>query len=221
MTDIIKQRDNAWFELRAGKFTASQIYNLMGERSLKSNKDGSQLNHWSDGAQTYIFKKVSESFQVYEEEVYSKALAWGNDNEEYAKKHYSEAFSCELEDRAFIVSEFSKHAGCSPDSYIKGDHKGVEFKCPYVPSNHVKYMLIKSSEDLKVISKQYYWQIQMSMLISGFKKWDFVSYDPRFDGKFMMYAVEIQRDESDCELLKERILKAITVRDKILESINN
>ena len=219
--ELIKQRSLEWHELRLGKFTASTIYKIMGTRAILSGKDGTELEHWSEGAQTFILEKVSESFGVFQEEAYSKAMDWGIENESYAKRHYEKAYGVELQDREFIMAQFCKHAGMSPDSYIIGQNKGVEFKCPYNPANHIRYMLIKNSAELLKASKQYYYQVQMCMLVSGFKKWDFVTYDPRYENEsgMMMYAVEIQRNDEECEIMKDRILKCVDIVNKIVESL--
>lgn len=220
--ETYEQRSPEWFELRAGKFTASTIYKLMGDRAILKGKDGSELSHWGDGAQTFILEKVAETFGAFADEAFSKALQWGTELESYAKIHYQEAFGLQLEDRTFIISDFSMDCGFSPDSYIIGQNKGVEFKCPYTPANHIKHMLIRTDEDLKDVTQargQYYWQIQMAMLISKFNRWDFVSYDPRFEDERRMFAYEVQKNNQDCELLEERILKAIEVKNKVLKLI--
>jgi hypothetical protein len=220
--ETFDQRSPEWYELRAGKFTASTIYKLMGDRAILKGCDGTKLSHWSDGAQTFILEKVAETFGAFSDEAFSKATQWGIELEQYAKLHYQEAFNIQLEDRTFIMSDFSMECGFSPDSFIIGQNKGVEFKCPYNPANHIKHMLIRTDDDLKDVTQakgQYYWQVQMSMLISGFNRWDFVSYDPRFEDERRMFAYEVQKNIDDCKLLKDRILKAIETKHNILKLI--
>lgn len=193
---------------RLGLFTASSIYKLMGVKGL------------GETGLTYIKTKVAESLGVYEEEVTSKAINWGNENEYEAKEYYSIAFKKEILTPDFIKASWSNDAGCTPDGLISGEKKGIEIKCPFVPSNHIDNLLIKSQKDLKDLRKEYYWQIVMCMAVLDYDKWDFVSYDPRFTGYNRMVSVEILRDATDEALLKSRIEEASIIKHNILKELN-
>ena len=51
------------------------------------------------------------------------------------------------------------------------DAKGLEIKCPE-PHTHIKYLREG------ILPKDYIQQVQGSMLVTGLKQWDFLSYHP-------------------------------------------
>lgn len=191
-----------------GLFTASSIHKIMGAKGL------------GDTGLTYIKTKVAEALGVRENEAYSKAIEWGNENEPEAKEYYSIAFKKEISTPSFIVASWSKDFGCTPDGLIDGEKKGIEIKCPFVPANHIDNLLIKSQKDLKAIRKEYYWQIVACMAVLDYDKWDFVSYDPRFTGYNRMVSIEIIRDAEDEALLKSRIEEASEIKQSMLKQLN-
>ena len=78
-----------------------------------------------------------------------------------------------------------KRWGCSPDGLIGADG-GVEVKA----RNNAKHLalLLGGKPDTAVI-----WQIQMSLLITGRKYWDFISYNPNF--KKSLFTLRVSPDE--------------------------
>jgi hypothetical protein len=193
---------------RMGLFTASSIHKIMGVKGL------------GETGLTYIKTKVAEALGVREDEVFGKAINWGNENEDEAKEYYSIASKTEIITPDFTVASWNKDFGCTPDGLIKGQKKGIEIKCPYVPANHIDNLLIRSQNDLKTIRKEYYWQIVACMAVMDYDKWDFVSYDPRFTGSNRMISVEIIRDINDEDLLKSRIIEASAIKQDILNRLN-
>lgn len=202
------QRNYEWKENRRGNFTASAIHKLMGVKGLGQT------------GETYIYEKVTEALGVDLNEVTTYAMQYGTEMEMYAKQYYEAAFRCEITEHGFIVADWCKEAGCSPDGIITEKQKGIEVKCPYNPVNHTQNLLIKSREDLKKLRTEYYWQIQMSMAVTGLKKWDFVSFHPEFTGMNRMIAIEILENETDIILLKSRIAEAVEIKHKLLNQIN-
>jgi hypothetical protein len=201
----MKQGSIEWYEKKLGKFSASSIYKLMGARGFGQT------------GESYIIEKVTEDLTGLWEEINGPALDWGNRLEPYAKDHYCKVFNVELHTPAW--KEIDEDSGVSPDGIIKGKKKGIEIKCPYNRINHTKNLLLKSQDEFKAQRKEYYWQIQMSMLAYDFDKWDFVSYHPEFDGMNKMFVMEIRRVEADQILLKEKLSKAIKEKKRILEQI--
>jgi hypothetical protein len=201
------QRNYEWQEMRRGKFTASSMHRLMGVRGM--GKTG----------ETYVLEKVTESLGVDLNEVTTYAMQYGADMERYAKQYYESAFNCEITEQGFIVAEWNKEAGCSPDGIIDKYSKGVEFKCPYNPVNHTQNLLIKSAADLKDLHPEYYWQIQMCLAVTGLNKWDFISFHPEFTGMNRMITIEILSNSSDIMLMKTRINEAVEMKSNFLKLI--
>jgi len=208
------QRSKEWHEARSGMFTASECFKLMGK------KFGPLLTDFTEIAQTYILEKVSDNFTNNKHEVNSKEMAWGIEHEPIAKGQYELTFACEILDEGFVYWIENNQCGCSPDGIIKGEKRGIEIKCPYNPANHLKNLLIKSNSDFKNEFPQYYWQVQMSLMIYDFEKWDYVSFHPFFNTKTRLNCIEILRDDKDITYLKERLNLAVEIKNKIIKEIS-
>jgi hypothetical protein len=208
---LIEPGSPEWHIARLGKFMASEIHKLMGERGGINTAT----------AQTYILEKVAEEMTGRTiSSGGSVATEWGVEHEPDAREYYEIAFKCEVEKQDPMPAWFTDHAGCTPDGIvlpISHMSKGVEIKCPFNSANHLRYMQVKDGDSLKAIAKEYYWQIQMCMLITKLGRWDFISYDPRFAGKLRMYVCEIKQHVQDQERLRETILQAVDLK---LELIN-
>lgn len=204
----MEQGSKEWHKDRLGKITASNAHKIMGPRGL--GKTG----------ETYIYELVSGEMGVYMEDVTSAAMRWGSDLEADAREYYSIAFKVEVEQKGFIHNGKNFECGFSPDGIVN-DQIGQEIKCPYNPGNHVKHLTINSAADLKELSKEYYWQIMFSMWCCGFKKWHFVSYDPRFTGSKRMHVVPIEADEKEFEIIEARVKEALELKHDILSRINH
>ena len=100
------------------------------------------------------------------------------------------------------------------------ENTGIEIKCPYNNENHVLHMMVGNGENLKRIKSEYYYQVQMSMLVTGAESWYFVSYNPCFMGKFRMHVALIERNEQDIEELKSRLLKAVEIKNNIIKQLS-
>jgi putative phage-type endonuclease len=204
-----QQGSYEWDKIRCGTFTASEIHKLMGAKGL------------GETGITYIREKVAETLTGQSNDFFENAaMKHGKDLEPTAKEYYEIAFSEKINNVGFIMPDNSEDYGVSPDGILEGKNKGIEIKCPYNPVNHVKHLLIRSSQGLKEACKEYYWQVMMCLLVTGFESWDFVSFDLRFDGNNRMFAIEIQRNESDIKLLNDRITQAISEKQRMIELIN-
>jgi putative phage-type endonuclease len=207
----MEQRSKEWFEVRRGKFTASEIHKLMGKTF------GENITDWTQTAQTYILEKVSEHFAEPIEERTSTACQWGIEHEEIARTYYESIFKEDVKLVGFKA--FGEHAGCSPDGIVKGKKRGIEIKCPYTIVQHLKNLRIKNNADLKANNPEYYWQIQFSMVCFGFDRWDYVSYHPNFEPKTRLNCIEIVKNENDCATLIERIEMATKIKLQIISEL--
>ena len=209
---MIDQRSPEWFELRRGKFTASEIHRLMGAKGL--GKTG----------ETYVMEKVVEELGATMPPVSTYAMERGTELEPYAKAHYSKAFNCSVSPAEFIIAPWCDEAGASPDGIVtdwanQNDSRLIEIKCPMNPVNHLQNFMIRSAAELKSIRPEYYWQVQMQMAVCGFEVCDFVSYYPEIDEDFRMIAIAIKSNEADIDLMKTRISEAVEMKHRILKEI--
>lgn len=218
-TEQVKQRTEDWLKLRRGKFTASEIYKLIGTGKNPS-KFGNNLSDWAETAQTYIKSKVAEYFSEQSQDVTSVEMRWGIEQEPVARAYYEGVFVEEIEEIGFILWPENNLCGCSPDGLVKGKDRGIEIKCPYNLEPHLEALLIRSNDEFKAMKPMYYWQVMSSMLFTGYNVWDFVSYHPYFNKDKRITSIEIVSDESAFLILKERLLSAIHVRNELIKQVN-
>lgn len=194
LAEASEQGSPIWHDVRAGKFTASEIYKLMesGTREMtpaelaarpKTGK-GSKSKFIEDPrclsktTQTYIRQKVAETLTGHAAEpVFSAPTRWGDEMEPFAAEYFSQKTGMEFEILSFV--EFSEHAGGSPDRKIKGVNELLEIKCPYNSANQVDYLMLTDQWDLKREYPEHYWQCMSNMLFYGADLCHFVTYDHR------------------------------------------
>ena len=203
----MKQGSIEWLDARNGKITASQAFKIMGARGL--GKTG----------ESYICELIASDMGAIEDIPETYAMRYGHETEPIAREYFELSTNCDVIEKGFISPDFNKNIGFSPDGYIKGKKIGIEIKCPLKPANHVKHMTIKNADDLKKIEPQYYWQVMFSLYCSGFDSWYFISFNPQFTGINRMIIVSIQPNESDFELIKERLLAAKILKSEIESKI--
>ncbi len=183
----MEQRSAEWFAARAGKFTGSQFFKLVGKTLTAT-------------AKTYILEKIVEELYGIKESIASEAMTWGIDHENGALEYYSLVTGNTVEAVGFV--SYSDFVGGSPDGLIDSDGL-IEIKCPFNPVNHLRYGLCKTSKDLKKLSKANYWQCVGNMLVTGRQWIDFCSFDPRLSGEKAMFILRIEKDEKEeAELLQ-------------------
>lgn len=193
-----------WSEVRCGKFTASEIHKLL----VKGKK-----TEFGEVANSYIKKKAIECLVPLDliPKIEGKSLNWGVEHEAEANEVYSSRYMFDGDvtyyggenPRFFPLKGYEDYAGGSPDA-IHGDIL-VEYKCPYNPEVHFENLRM-TAEEFKTERKEYYAQIQFNLMCTGLKKARFVSYDPRFsDVHYRLAVIEIEKDESFCEMLLSRI----------------
>lgn len=279
----IQQRTPAWFEIRVGKFTSSQIFKLFTQATkaartaaaLKEVSRGAWLSEdtaattseinfsakqldilgadllqlkkqikaglstentqkvfefcsalknvhcFSDGAKIHILEKAAEFlFSASEFKFSNDAMQWGLDNEHRAKEVYLNYTGFSGLDIGFC--EFGEDIGSSPDLLV--NEKGLaEFKCPN-QINHLKNILyIKTAEDLKRLSVQYWFQCQHQIFCTGRAWCDFVSFHPDLlsgpYSKLSLHIVRIEKDEKIQRQFENVLPLAVKLRDQQTKEI--
>ena len=198
----LQQQTPAWFRMRLGRFTASQIYKLISKRG-----------GFTQTAHSYIMEKVTEEIIGYKEEFSTMAMVWGNDHEAEARELYELITNQTVEEIGFV--EDGDDAGGSPDGLVGTDGM-IEIKCPYNSTHHLQHGLIETDQD---VPDAYYWQMQMNMCITNRAWCDFVSYDPRCKLKIFIY--RLHADEDACIQLGNAIDFAIKKKQEIIEKLTN
>lgn len=203
------QRTTDWYEARLGRFTASEIWKLMGTPKSKSER-------LTETAKSFIYEKVAERLTGRYTELFGPALKWGTEHEPMARKFYEEATGSEVVDADFVP--YGLTSGGSPDGYV-GKDGIVEFKCPFNSANHVRYMVMKDADELPA---EYYWQIHGNLLFTGRKWCHFVSFDPRMKRKeHGIYIMTVKASAPEQELIKEKLADATLLYNEIMQTLTN
>lgn len=207
----MEQRSKEWFEARRGRFTASQVYRLLG----KINKDGTLAKMTQQSIDTFAFEMAVET--IYgcepEEEFLPKDMQRGIDLEPRAFELFQtikEKEFIEVNDCSFF--KYSDNGGASPDGLV-GDTAILEIKCPK-RNKFFKYVANGSKE----IDLQYMAQMQKQMLATDRGSGFFFNYYIE-DGKEFHHTIEVQRDDEMIDLIKERLEVAEEIKQAYIYSL--
>ena len=218
------QRDLAWFRCRIGCFTGSKIGDLM-----KSGRKKEQV--FGDTALSYIYKVAAERMlnpiflnddtifadYVEQQQVYSKAIVWGQEQEDNAKDLLMKKNpEWELADVSSCKHDTIPHFAASPDAIIYDRKKLMvgEIKCPN-PNTFVRYLVeIKDAESLKKVQPDYFYQMQAQMACTNAESGIFVAYCPWLVKP--IHIVPIERDEEAIKAIEERVVKANEIVEQII-----
>lgn len=186
----MEQRSPEWYAVRAGKLTAS---------SAQAIATGGK------GLETLIYETLAEKYALNSEPSYmSLDMMRGVELEDSARNLY-EILHDTVRQVGFV--EMDEHVGCSPDGLV-GEGGGIEIKCP----NNTKFfrMMVNGEDE---IEKQYLWQCQMTLLVTGRRWWDLCFYNPAFEQSLLVY-----RQEKNIEM-QEKLLLGIEKGIKIIKEI--
>jgi len=161
------QGTGEWFEVRKWKMTASNAQAIW--------------NCWK-GLDTYILELMAEYYSSAEKEHFSNThTERGNELEPLARSIYELTRWVEVQEVWFV--EYNKFVWCSPDGLV-WEEGGIEIKSL---SDKKHFQMILNGE--KEIDSAYIWQIQMNLLITGRKWWDYVSYNPNYRESLLVYRI--------------------------------
>lgn len=211
----IRQQSEAWDKIRLGKFTASTVHNLMSEPRSKADRDAGKL---SQTAEKYVIQKAMEIVTgESQEDAYGRAIDWGNEWEEHALGELKKQLEFESGGEVRMVMKppfklWNEFAGCSADAIIYDSEMDplliVETKCPYNSVTHFMHSRISDGESLRDINEDYFWQVQMNMLVHQTTAGYFASYDPRQPEHRRLHYARIEADITALTTLCEKLEKA-------------
>lgn len=231
-----EQGSQAWFDVRAGRFTSSQMHLLMSSgtrpmtdaelRARPKTGKGSASKFIEDptvlskATTTYIRAKVAETLTGHTaEEVNSAPTRWGDDFEPIAAEYFAEKTGLEFEIISFVP--FGDHAGGSPDRLIKGTKEILEIKCPFNSANQIDYLMLTDQWDLKSEYPEYYWQCMSNLLFLDSPLCHFVTYDHRMkDDKNKMVYIPIKPVQEDFDRIIIKLEAAIKEKLYLLSIID-
>jgi hypothetical protein len=206
---IIQPHSREWYMSRLSKFSSSELHKLISEGKKKEQV-------FSDTGLSYIYEKVSETISSeLPDQVTSASLEWGIMNETAAVLEFERVFKETVQTGTYYDLE---DLFCGTPDGETITHI-LEVKCPYNGGNHIANTLIRDNASLKLIRKEYYWQVQANMWLSGKSKAYFISFDPRLPPPVNLHVAEILLSEDDMLEAMEKIKMAVEYKDRILVNL--
>jgi exodeoxyribonuclease (lambda-induced) len=195
-----EQRSESWKLERYGKFSASEIYKLLGVRGL------------GETGKTYAIEKaIEELYGEMEENFISYDMQRGIELEPLAFAKFKELKELEfLNVETCSFFKLNDDAGASPDGLVSDDAV-LEIKCP---KSTTFFELVATNE----IDKKYYAQMQMQMLCTNRNKAYFFNYLIH-EGTEYHHEIIVERDDKMIELIKERLTEATKIKKEYINKI--
>jgi len=186
--DIIQQTPE-WDEIKKGKMSASHA---------------TAIGNFGKGLETYT-RQIVRDMIVKRQFYTNKDMDRGNELEPIARLTYEFETGNQVKQIGFIT--YNDFVGCSPDGLVS-DNGGLELKAR---NDEIHFgLLLGDSVDSSAI-----WQMNMNMLISGRKWWDFGSYNPNF--KQSLFIKRFYPDQTKFDAL----LKGFAIGEAIIKNLLN
>jgi hypothetical protein len=196
------QGSNEWLKIRLGLISASRFKDLMASPRSKSEL-------FSATSKSYMLELIAEILTDEQKVIKGPALDWGTNNEKGAQAEYAFERGVTVDEVGICITD-DLLIGASPDGFI-GTEGGLEIKCPYNSANHIATVIANE------MPKEHMAQVQGNMLVNDRLWWDFVSYDPRIEGKGRLFITRIHRDEEYIAKLQEKLTAFIIEMQRILK----
>jgi hypothetical protein len=164
LTLDMDQRSPEWFKERAGNPGASNFTKIVTTKGEPSKQSVGYLHELVAEA---ITRETAPSYK-------SDIMDEGTNREDESLTVYEMINHVVVEKVGIVYPDEQKKYHCSPDGMIVNSVPkpyGLEMKNP-LPKTQVKWLL-----DGKVPT-EHITQCQGSMLVTGFERWDFMSYSP-------------------------------------------
>lgn len=166
----------AWFQARRGRITASTRAQIIEEANPAQ---------WIKLSEELRAELASDWKHVDRD---APPMKWGRDHEAEALDAVSKHFGCKVLEPGLILHPEFDYAGSTPDGYIGSDIT-IQVKCPFSTKNHMKTVLDR------MMSAQYYAQVQFEAWTSGRKQIIYASYDPRVPPDIRLFLIDVPVDE--------------------------
>ena len=171
---MCKQNSPEWWAEKLGKPSASHFDNIMTSRGEVSKS-----------RQGYLYELAAQIVSGIRPETFtSSAMEEGTRREPESRALYEMLYDVSVEQVGICFPDEWKLYSCSPDGIIN-DYRGLELK-NVLPKTQVEYLLGGT------LPAKYHGQVQGSLLVTGFDRWDFLSYSPGLPPLI----VEVHRDEA-------------------------
>lgn len=202
MIEVI-QGSPEWFAARCGKVTASRVADIIAK--TKTGPSASRENYLAQIVCERMTGKPAESYS-------NAAMAWGTEQEFFARAAYESAKDILVQEVGFVVHPLIEDAGASPDGLV-GLFGLVEIKCPNT-ATHIQTLL-----DQKVPEK-YNTQMQWQMACTQRQWCDFVSFDPRMAEGLQIFIKRVEFDPIYVAQLEKEVINFLMDVEEKIQKLN-
>ena len=201
-----EQGTENWFADRLGKVTASRLADVLAK--TKTGYSASRTNYMTQLVLERITQTRAESFS-------NAAMAWGTEQEPFARAAYEAQTGQMVEEVGFIPHPDIEAAGASPDGLV-GDGM-VEIKCP--SSSTALECWLTHSQGGNPVDAKYYAQMQWQMRCADRPWCDYVVFDPRMPAKAQLFICRVERNEDWLKIAEDEVLKFLAEVDAKVKSL--
>lgn len=199
----VEQGSDDWHKMRLGCITASRFKDVIAGGQGKT-----RLAYMRELCAEIITGQKQESYN-------NEYMQRGAETESQARDYYTLLTGSEIEQVCFFkVGHADSEAirvGCSPDGLI-GDTGLIEIKCPKTTTQIETFLSGKMPTTHKP-------QVQGQLMVTGREWCDFVSFDPRINGKSCFFKERIYRNEKYIEELQSKIKQFKKEAYELLEKL--
>jgi len=193
----MNQGTQEWMQARCGKVTGSRIADVIAK--TKSGYSASRDNYMAQLVCERLTGQVAEGFT-------NAAMAWGTEQESFARAAYEAKTNELVEQVGFIEHPLIHNTGASPDGLV-GLFGLVEIKSPQT-NTHLETLL-----SAKVPTK-YIPQMQWQMRVCDRQWCDFVSFDPRLPDKLQLFIQRVDFDAEYVAMLEKEVTQFLIELDE-------
>lgn len=206
MIEMVEQGTEGWFADRLGKVTASRLADVLAK--TKTGYSASRTNYMTQLVLERITQTRAESYS-------NAAMAWGTEQEPFARAAYEAQTGQMVEEVGFIPHPTIEAAGASPDGLV-GDGM-VEIKCP--SSSTALEVWLTHSQGGNPVDAKYYAQMQWQMRCADRPWCDYVVFDPRMPAKAQLFIFRVERNEDWLKIAEDEVRQFLAETDAKVKSL--
>lgn len=193
---MIAQGTPEWHAQRLGKATASKIADIIAR--AKSGYSASRANYAAQLLVERLTNTPTDGFT-------NAAMAWGNEQEPFAREAYEYQAGAFVDQVGFIDHPRISMAGASPDGLVGADGL-LEIKCPQTATHLETLRGAKIPDRYQV---QMLWQMACTD-----RAWcDFASFDPRMPPHLRLFVKRLDRDDERIAEIEAEVVSFLTEID--------
>lgn len=217
------QRSLGWYRARLGYFTGSRVGVLTGRKRGSTDFNDTAMAYVYEVAATrYMNNAVVEDDDLFTEYLNvvnfeTRAMRFGVEQEAAARRLYAAVNKVTVTECGSVESADVEYFSSSPDGIVT-DGDGaiagcIEIKCPK-QATYMKYRAeIQDNATLSEANKEYYYQVQSHLMVTGAEWCDFIAYCPY--QLRPLHVVRITPDSAAFEAIRENVSKANAIIDSL------